>query len=338
MTIFSRGKLFANQAKKWGLVKTLMVGTKIIRSYFQDIPRTIVVEPASVCNLNCTFCAPTKINLGRKNKFLDFEVFKKMIDDAKNDCWAILFTFCGEPFLNKDIYKMIAYTNESGFFTSASTNMTLFNDKKTVNSLIDSGLNHLTVSLDGITKKTYEFHRIGGNFDQVVKNLKLIAREKKKKGLMTPFLDLQMVVTKKNIGQVPRFADFAKKTGADGAYLKPLYIDQGVSDEYVKRVKKELFVESEVSRYLKKEEGIALKRETSCDFLDKPVISSDGEVFACCMDYVGQYRFGNVGQENLLEIWRRGKYKKFRQKQMKEKRLGICRGCATAISKTLYSK
>jgi len=338
MTNRSRIRLFIDQERKWGFPKTFRVGTKIVKSYFFDVPKTIIVEPTSVCNLNCTFCAPSKINLGRKSKFLNYKIFRKMIDDIKKDCWSILFTFCGEPFLNKDIYLMIRYANENGIFTSASSNMTVFKNLKIINNLIDSGLNHLTVSIDGITKKTYELHRVGGNFDLVVGNIRKVVNQKIKKKSITPFLDLQMVVTRQNIDEFAKFSDFAKKVGADGAYLKPLYIDKGMSEDYVKRLEKDLFIERAVTRYLKEGGETKIKKQTPCDFLDKLVISCDGDVFVCCMDYLGKYQFGNIGKENLLDIWRKKKYEKFREEIMKAKKLDICHECVTAISKTLYSK
>ena len=50
---------------------------------FKKIPHEIIIEPTNVCNLKCPVC-PTTYGMERKNGFMEFNVFKSIIDDLKN--------------------------------------------------------------------------------------------------------------------------------------------------------------------------------------------------------------------------------------------------------------
>ena len=64
------------------------------------------------CNLRCVMCRRTnEIKKGIFEKIygdMEFEVFKKIIDEASREgCYAIHISGDGEPLLNKDLIKMI---------------------------------------------------------------------------------------------------------------------------------------------------------------------------------------------------------------------------------------
>ena len=42
---------------------------------------SLIIEPTNTCNLRCTFCFVTE-GMTRKEGFMDFGLFKKVIDDC----------------------------------------------------------------------------------------------------------------------------------------------------------------------------------------------------------------------------------------------------------------
>ena len=58
---------------------------RIIKIYvpdflFKKIPDEIIIEPTNVCNLKCPVC-PTTYGMDRKLGFMEFGIFKSIIDD-----------------------------------------------------------------------------------------------------------------------------------------------------------------------------------------------------------------------------------------------------------------
>ncbi|MFH2020425.1 MAG: radical SAM/SPASM domain-containing protein [archaeon] len=63
------------------------------------------------------------------------------------------------------------------------------------------------------------------------------------------------------------------------------------------------------------------------------VIKYNGDVILCCNDYFGDYVFGNVNQEKILDIWNKPGYKDLR-KQLKKGifKEEICKKCVGQVS------
>ncbi|MBI2472861.1 MAG: radical SAM protein [Planctomycetes bacterium] len=266
-------------------------------------PNDIVIETASVCNLNCTICHSVKAELGRKNRFMSLALFKKIIDDITPICNTIGVSFCGEPLLNKDIFKMIRYASGKGMCVSMLTNGILLNADARM-SILDSRLNFMAISMDGASNHTYESIRIGGSFDTLVENIRLLVKERNQRELHNPSIDLQMVVTQKNIHEVDIFEKLARELGVDRAYLKSLHIDRSREDvAYVKSLEKDYFVNSTSlpSRYITNEQGnLELKDKGLCpQKVRTPVITTDGEVLPCCFDIFGEHVLGNIANQRF---------------------------------------
>ncbi|MBI5678769.1 MAG: hypothetical protein HZC52_09865 [Planctomycetes bacterium] len=41
-----------------------------------------IQKTSSICNPNCTICRSVKADLGRKNRFMSFDLFKKIVDEV----------------------------------------------------------------------------------------------------------------------------------------------------------------------------------------------------------------------------------------------------------------
>ncbi|MDP2158750.1 MAG: SPASM domain-containing protein [Nitrospirota bacterium] len=77
--------------------------------------------------------------------------------------------------------------------------------------------------------------------------------------------------------------------------------------------------------------SIALKGVQSlkrCYLVDIMVIKADGNVVLCCQDSMGQYTFGNAGNQPIRNIWEMEDFKMIRKEVRNGKfKLPICRQC-----------
>ena len=76
----------------------------------------------------------------------------------------------GEPLLHPRIIDMIDYATERRLWTELSTNATRL-DEEMARRVLASGLRRIYLSMDGLTKETYEKVRVRGNFETVLGNI-----------------------------------------------------------------------------------------------------------------------------------------------------------------------
>jgi MoaA/NifB/PqqE/SkfB family radical SAM enzyme len=142
-------------------------------------PMSLLFDPSSICNLHCPLCPTGQGRTERTKTITRLSDYKKVIDDLKKYLFFVHITNWGEPLVNPELVKMIAYANKNNIDTVLYTNLTLLKTRAAA-ALVRSGLNEIIVSIDGATERTYAKYRIGGNFNQVLSNLKLLVAIKKK--------------------------------------------------------------------------------------------------------------------------------------------------------------
>jgi sulfatase maturation enzyme AslB (radical SAM superfamily) len=145
-------------------------------------PSYLRVEVSAVCNLKCPGCIlSVKHNISGEDikidkPFMSFEEFKANIQDFLPYLLKVNLYDEGEPYLNKEINKIVRYLNDNKVATCISTNFSIkFNDEALLD-IVNSGLDHLIVAVDGIDQKTYSEYRVGGNFDLVINNIKRLSK------------------------------------------------------------------------------------------------------------------------------------------------------------------
>jgi MoaA/NifB/PqqE/SkfB family radical SAM enzyme len=141
-----------------------------------SFPVYIRFEVCSVCNLRCSGCSLGGVeNMSvekHKNKVISLIEFKKSINDFIPYLLKINLYDEGEPFLNNEITDIVKYLNQNKVATCISSNFSLKFSDTDLNDIIDSGLDHLIISVDGIDQESYSKYRIGGNFSLVISNIR----------------------------------------------------------------------------------------------------------------------------------------------------------------------
>ncbi|MCK5283639.1 MAG: radical SAM protein, partial [Nanoarchaeota archaeon] len=141
------------------------------------LPIRLWIEPTNLCNLKCTMCLNKSL---KKKGYMDFELYKKIIDEAKGFAFDVNLFHRGESMLHPRIYDMIKYANKNGIYTRLFTNATLLNEKNS-KKILDSGLDFISFSFDGYNKKDYEKIRKGADFGKTLANIINFLKLKKSK-------------------------------------------------------------------------------------------------------------------------------------------------------------
>ena len=178
------------------------------------------VEPANYCNLKCPLCLTSTVTKSRNPALLSFEAFQRFIDECGDYLLHLIFWNWGEPFLNPDLFRMIAYAKRKGIIVHTSTNGNVPLDEAQTEALVDSGLDSLVVAVDGATQETYEKYRIGGRLDVVLSNIQKIVRIRSRKGSASPIINMRFVVMRHNESEIPQARILAQKLGVDYFSLK----------------------------------------------------------------------------------------------------------------------
>ncbi len=121
-------------------------------------PLRLWVEPTSFCNLKCPMCTSKDIPED-KIGYMDWGLYKKIIDEARDFVYDINLFLGGESLFHKRLPDMIRYAKENGIGTRLSTNATVLTKEKR-EALLDAGLDFIIFSFDGYEKEVYENIRV----------------------------------------------------------------------------------------------------------------------------------------------------------------------------------
>jgi len=280
-----------------------------------DTPFTIGISASSACNFKCNYCVQSIDNETLKSKYdfkrikMDFDLFTRIV----NQCFFFpkkikLLTFMGqgEPLLNPELSNMIAYAKKSENFERIDvvTNGSLLN-YETSDRLINSGLDALRISLQGMTPEKYKsISNVNLNFDDLIDNIKYFYD--KSRGKCKVYVKIMNVSLDKNEENL-FYETFDKIT--DRMFieqLKPVY--DGVDyNEYDYTLSSDRRGNIHEKRYVCPQPFFTLS------------IWPDGEVIPCSAIHK-VCSLGNIKNSPLITMWNSKKLKNFQIMQLKKLR------------------
>ena len=165
-------------------------------------PGRMFIECTAACNISCSqaICAPeTGITKTRQAGMLDFNVFKKVIDEVGPTLGRIDFFNYGEAFLHKRAVEMCEYikANFPHIYLYTSTNGSAFSEEQ-ARRLVHSGIDEVTFSIDGARAESYIKYRQRGKFDVAMNNMRAMVDEKRKAGRDLPQINWRYILFKWN--------------------------------------------------------------------------------------------------------------------------------------------
>lgn len=299
-----------------------------------DRPSTLMVEPTNVCNLHCPACPTGQGTLNRPPRTMTFDEFKLILDQACDPAGYLkrvtLFNY-GEPFLCKDLLKMVRAAADRKLETFTSTNGHFFGSDAVAREVVASGLTELIVCLDGADQQTLSRYRRNADFGEILEGIRRVVRARRDGRSDTPIVELQFIVMKHNQHQIDAMRALARDLGVDRFIEKTVGINP--TDPDFQRLARELLPDDlSHSRFECRPDGVfALKGEAPCccEYIySTMVINSNGEVTPCCYDVLSDYVMGNVFETPLGDIWRGEKFMEFRRRVEEEREtIPICAEC-----------
>ncbi len=264
---------------------------KANRKRLKGKPFGLIVDTTMLCNNNCSFCwrfnYPEYLkNCNKKypKKSMDFNTFKKIIDDAcqyDSIKWFTCSGPMGEPLLNDEIEKFYEYAYNKNHFSSITINTNgLAIDKKNISKLLNS-INEFSISVDSVDEETYFKIHGNKNLSKVINNIKKLVEYKKQYGAIADII-VRFTENKFNKGQIDNFINFFKDLGVDGVNycLEHSFAGGG-------------------SAAVKSQEGKLVCRHpneiVNFNFL--------GNLTTCCLNWHLTPVFGNIENKTIKQMW-----------------------------------
>lgn len=288
---------------------------------------SIRLEASTRCQLKCPSCptaqGKTKEHLG--SGVLTLKHFQQIIDQNPVLMHVELSNW-GEIFLNPELPDILRMAYVRNIMLTASNGVNLNTVKPEVlESLVKYKFRHLDISIDGASQATYQQYRVGGNFEQVIENIKLINHYKKVYKSQFPLLLWQFIAFGHNEHEIAQAKKLARQLGME-FYLKLSW------DEEISPIRNEALVRQQVasgavsrSEYQQNQDSYIYK--DMCQQLwTNPQINWDGRVLGCCFNYWGD--FGNVFHSSEQSIDQTLTYAKSMLQGLAKPKAGIpCSTC-----------
>lgn len=188
-------------------------------------PTRIDFAVTEACNLACVHCITFAPQKTRERSFRTLP--KPTLDALREDLsYAKYFGFVhgGESLTTEMTFQVLeairdAKANEP-YVAHLLTNGLLL-DRGCTETLVKLGVSSLSVSLDGATAETNDAIRVGGRFDEVVKNVAEVTNTRRALGLDVR-IGLSFVVMAENAHELVSFVELAAALGVDWVKLEEL--------------------------------------------------------------------------------------------------------------------
>lgn len=312
--------------------------------WVKDLPTQLYVEVTNRCNSLCASCPLTSDHFVtyEAKGHLAWDDFRRIVDQFPRLDRVVLHGI-GEPLLNKDLPRFVAYLKERGAVVLFNTNAILL-DQKRGDALAAANLDELRVSLDAVTPELYTQLRGVDQLERVIRNLKAFI--KRHGGLTQPKVSLWWVAMQANLAQLPDFVRLAADTGIPEVYLQRLVyfgggeenggnttmkaeqslyavLEQRQADliSEAERLAEEMNLIFRASGSSSPSESVSAKGHFPWRACKRPwmlmYITANGTALPCCIapfathDY-SQIMLGNVLDRPAMEVWNSTPYQELR--------------------------
>jgi heme b synthase len=287
--------------------------------------RMVAWELTRGCNLACVHCRASA-NEGPYSGELSTEECFKVMDGIASFSKPVIILTGGEPLLRVDIFDLARYGSEKGFRMVMATNGTLITQER-VEKMKASGIQRISVSLDGPTSETHDaFRKVKGAFEGSLRGIEMA----KKGGLE---FQINTTVTQRNLHFIAEILDLARSLGAVAHHLfllVPTGRGKGLKDQEISA----LDYEKILHWFYEQREHVPLQLKATCaphyyrilrqrakkegkkviqkEFgLDATTRGCLGGISFCFISHVGQVQpcgylelnCGNVREKSFQEIW-----------------------------------
>lgn len=245
------------------------------------IPPSLQIEPTNACFLNCMTCCRSEST--REIGYMDFELFKKIIDDAASiGVKRVLPFVMGEPLMHPLIIEMLRYIKTKGLSFHLITNGLLLTEKMG-QAILSSGVtsaDYVTFSQLGFSKEVHEKVMRGVDHEKVVNNIHNLITNRKKMCINGPVIETVFYSIAENQHELEPFMDYWGKV-VDHAIYGGKAVEAFISQKLPTRPK-----------------------DRTCIMLwERMAVLWNGDVTICGEDMDGKHLVGNLRESSIQEVW-----------------------------------
>lgn len=280
-------------------------------------PYIMFLDPCNYCNLRCPLCPTGMGELGRNQSMMSLDCFKRYLDPHLPYLFEVIMHNWGESMINKDLFRMIEYAQSNNVGTNLSSNL-VTTTSENIDAILDSGLEYLTVSLDGTSQEVYEVYRVRGKYERVIENMAEIIRRRDARGQKYPLVEWQYIVMKHNEHQIDEAERLSKELGVDIMRFIPV----GLPFESNNRTElADQWFPGEIEGRQESDHTEQTYGQTDkpspCYYLYRSMtVNADGGVSPCCIVYKQSRDFADLkdfqGPIDIGKIWNNDKFKSAR--------------------------
>jgi SynChlorMet cassette radical SAM/SPASM protein ScmF len=297
------------------------------------------------CNLACRHCwiSPQYQPNGGTGGHLDFELFKRAIDEGLTLGLKHVKLTGGEPLLHPDITRIIDVLFEEKLGMTIETNGTLLTRDFTHYLREHSTLTHISISLDGASPSTHDpFRGVKGSFDKAVQGIRYLVEV----GYPPQII---MSLHKGNVEDIEALVTLAGELGASSVKFNLIQptgrgevmaertqvldikelVDYGdwIENDLGKRYKIPLMYSWPIAfNSLRRILGQSVSQ--SCSIFSILGILSTGEIAMCGIGVdIPELIYGRLGVDQVKEVWINNATLKSMRDDIPGRFEGICADC-----------
>lgn len=303
------------------------------------------IEPTTRCNFNCKFCCGREM----PQNDMDLEDFTKIVSSIQN-LEHIQLQGEGEPFLNKEIFKMIdiIYKYHPNVKISMTSNGSLLTDT-VISNLIDRKIHSILISIESPDSTGFKYLR-GGDLNIVLDNLRNFMKKKIERKAVFPKVGLAVTVLKDTVKDISKIKEIYRELHLDGEFtiqfLQEMKEYSKVYDEYMMTQ----FLNSDEKKSIFEEmssddigsfsdgffDGLYSFNGKGCCWLENGLyVSCDGYTHCCSYNKSEKNSLGNIKQQSIEEIIKRRSA--LQSQLINEETPTCCRNCPDIQNNTELS-
>jgi MoaA/NifB/PqqE/SkfB family radical SAM enzyme len=255
----------------------------------REYPPQLVIENTSICNLTCIHCSHRELQ--RVKRHMARPLWNKIVEELganapETEIWP---TFYGEALImayKNELWDRLDYAYEAGCRNLVlNSNGTLLDRWDNIDRVLDSPLRRFILSLDGLSKETFELVREKAKWEQVYPAVEELCRRRLERGQKYPIIVAQFSAMKQNAHEVTAYRDYWEARGAE-VKVRPMLEWTATGT-----VRTDTIVHDSDFRI-------------ACPWgYNTMAVHQDGSVVACAVDYEGKFRPGNLNEITVKEAW-----------------------------------
>ncbi len=285
-----------------------------------EFPDRLHIQTQSWCNAACIFCPYPFTSKVLPMGKMSWDLYRKIIDEAsRHDVQRCALLLMNEPLLDPDLPARIKYAKErfqARTELMITSNGSVLTDEK-IKGLVESGLDRIKVSIQGLDPEVYR-HTMGGlKYDKTIAGVKKLIKAVRASERKRPKVMLSIVATGSNEREVRRFKLYWRLRGVKATSV--------IFENKAGNVK----LTSELAPH-----GLRPFKTCYRPFRTFYVLWN-GDVIPCCADWGKKLVLGNVQKSTIKEIWHGEPATKLRE-SIKAWDMGtlpnICKACSKATA------